>query len=188
MKKLIIVTVLIIGCGGNNKPVPQPDPNPPFNPQPQPDPNPPFNPQPTPNPQPQPTPDRITQTLTLINNQRKMNGLATLKFNDKLNKASQQWAIQMAKTRNMSHGDPGSRMRAVGYNYITFGENIAAGQQSPEEVVKAWMNSPGHRANILNKNYIDTGIGWKDGYWCQDFGKMGSGSQEKMQLSGPLEE
>ena len=50
------------------------------------------------------------------------------------------------------------------------GENIALGYSTPEEVVKGWMSSEGHRANILNKNYTDIGVGYNNGYWVQNFG------------------
>ncbi|MNR50485.1 Cysteine-rich secretory protein family protein [compost metagenome] len=57
------------------------------------------------------------------------------------------------------------------YN-ITFryaGENIAKGQRTPEEVVKDWMNSPGHRKNILNPHYTMIGVGYFSGLWVQEF-------------------
>src|SRR5713226_4782392 len=77
------------------------------------------------------------------------------------------------------------RINAAGYSdWTAIGENIAAGQQSPQQVVDDWMNSPGHRANILDPSFRDVGIGiavgpgtWPNGYldpqvtwWTTDFG------------------
>ncbi|KFZ32490.1 hypothetical protein JS44_04615 [Anoxybacillus flavithermus] len=62
-------------------------------------------------------------------------------------------------------------MRDFGVSYRTAGENIAKGQRTPQEVVNAWMNSAGHRANILNRNFTHIGVGF-DGngnYWTQMF-------------------
>lgn len=70
-----------------------------------------------------------------------------------------------------TYGSPFDMMKSFGINYRTAGENIAKGQRSAQEVVNAWMNSSGHRANILNKNYTHIGVGYvKDGnYWTQMF-------------------
>jgi len=73
-----------------------------------------------------------------------------------------------------TYGSPFDMMKKYGISYTTAGENIAAGQTTPEEVVQAWMNSEGHRANILNPNYTAIGVGYVKGgsygsYWTQDF-------------------
>ena len=65
-------------------------------------------------------------------------------------------------------------LQDFGVHYSAAGENIAAGQRSPEEVMNSWMNSSGHRANILNKNFDTIGIGFVEGgkygtYWTQLF-------------------
>ena len=65
-------------------------------------------------------------------------------------------------------------IREQGISYRTAGENIAYGQRSPEEVVEAWMNSEGHRANILNANFNKIGVGYYQNnrgvkYWSQEF-------------------
>ena len=62
-------------------------------------------------------------------------------------------------------------MRSFGISYRTAGENIAKGYQSPEAVVRGWMNSPGHRANILNSSYTHIGVGYvaSGNYWTQMF-------------------
>ena len=72
---------------------------------------------------------------------------------------------------------PFDRMTAAGYRYSTAAENIAAGQRTPQDVMTAWMNSPGHRANILNCALRQIGVGYATGsssqygvYWTQDFG------------------
>lgn len=64
---------------------------------------------------------------------------------------------------------PWDRIVAEGYNYSWAGENIAAGHQTPEHVVAEWMDSPGHRANILNCAFTETGVGYI--YLAQDQGK-----------------
>lgn len=68
-------------------------------------------------------------------------------------------------------GFPFDRMKALGISYKPAGENIVKGQRIPQEVVKAWMNSPGHRANLLNANFTHIGVGYvKTGnYWTQQF-------------------
>ncbi|MGV9632530.1 CAP domain-containing protein, partial [Streptomyces sp. NPDC003487] len=70
--------------------------------------------------------------------------------------------------------DPGKRITAAGYRWSTYGENIAKGQQTADSVMTSWMNSPGHRANILNCSFKNIGIGIHDGsggpWWTQDFG------------------
>jgi len=65
-------------------------------------------------------------------------------------------------------------MRNFGIAYKSAGENIAAGQSTPQQVVQAWMNSPGHRANILSRSYTRIGVGYAKGgsqryYWSQMF-------------------
>lgn len=65
-------------------------------------------------------------------------------------------------------------MQKYGIHYKSAGENIAAGQRTPDEVMQAWMNSSGHRANILNAKYTELGVGYYKGgsygvYWVQEF-------------------
>ena len=62
-------------------------------------------------------------------------------------------------------------MKTFGISYRTAGENIAMGQRTPEEVVNAWMNSEGHRANILNASFTQIGMGYvaEGNYWTQMF-------------------
>ncbi len=67
------------------------------------------------------------------------------------------------------YGSPFDMMDAYHITYLYAGENIAKGQRSAEEVVKDWMNSPGHRANILNPKYTLIGVGYYNGFWVQEF-------------------
>jgi uncharacterized protein YkwD len=88
----------------------------------------------------------------------------------------------MARNDFFSHtgsdgSSPGQRISRAGYRWWTYGENIAAGYPSPEHVVDAWMNSAGHRANILNPDFRDIGVGYiykpdttYGHYWTQDMG------------------
>jgi uncharacterized protein YkwD len=73
--------------------------------------------------------------------------------------------------------DPGDRITAAGYQWTTYGENIARGQQTPAAVMDSWMNSPGHRANILNCSFKEIGLGVHEGsggpWWTQVFGARG---------------
>lgn len=86
----------------------------------------------------------------------------------------------MAKNNYFDHNSqdgrsPFDRMSDAGYKFSAAAENIAMGQQTPAAVMDAWMNSPGHKANILNCDYTEMGLGYAVGngspYWTQDFGK-----------------
>ena len=123
------------------------------------------------------------RVFDLTNEQRQQAGLQPLQMNDKLDRAADAHSEDMALQHYFSHnsldGSPASdRVKKEGYNYSTFGENIAAGQTTPEDVVQGWMNSPGHRANILNPNFKEIGVGYYylandsgyHSYWTQDFG------------------
>ncbi len=70
-----------------------------------------------------------------------------------------------------TYGSPFDMMKQFGITYRTAGENIAMGQSTPQAVVNAWMNSEGHRANILNASFTQIGMGYvADGhYWTQQF-------------------
>jgi len=111
----------------------------------------------------------------LTNQVRAQHGLRPLSFNQRLYAAAQNHSNDMARHGFMSHqGSNGSsmsdRVRAVGYNYSSIAENVAAGYRTPEEVVRGWMNSPGHRKNILNPNLTEIGVGHDNNYWTQVFG------------------
>ncbi len=104
------------------------------------------------------------QTTRLVNLERAKVGLLALAIDDQLSKIATIKAEDMNKNDYFAHksptyGDPWDLAIHFGYSYRSFGENIAYGQQTPEEVVKAWMNSPGHKANILSKSYTNIGAG-----------------------------
>jgi len=107
------------------------------------------------------------QVVELVNQQRLNNGnLPPLKIDTLLTGVAEAHSQAMAERDFFSHCDPDTgtgssdRATAAGYNWNTVGENIAAGQSTPADVMSAWMNSPGHRANILNGNYRELGVGF----------------------------
>jgi uncharacterized protein YkwD len=109
--------------------------------------------------------DFATRVLDLTNAFRRDNGLAALRLSTKLNTVAQSHSRSMAVQDFFSHrGLDGSqawdRMQAAGYNWTYAAENIAAGQQTPEAVVNAWINSPGHRANLLAPKAKEMGVGY----------------------------
>ncbi|MFB6831215.1 CAP domain-containing protein [Streptomyces hydrogenans] len=118
------------------------------------------------------------QVLALVNTERAKAGCGALTANATLARAAQGHSDDMAARDFFDHtnpdGDgPGERVTAAGYPWSTYGENIAMGQTTPEQVMEAWMNSPGHRANILNCDFKELGVGvHTDGgpYWTQVFG------------------
>ena len=119
------------------------------------------------------------RVVDLVNAERAAYGLAPLTYNAQLDAAAEGHNSVQVQTRTMAHinigdGDPGSRIRAAGF-MGAWGENVAVGQSSPEQVVREWMNSPTHRANILNPNFHQIGVSFaqtSDGYsfWTQSFG------------------
>ncbi|MBE9108354.1 CAP domain-containing protein [Nodosilinea sp. LEGE 07298] len=118
--------------------------------------------------------------LRLVNTERQRVNAPPLTINDKLTAAAQRHAQDMATSQRMSHdGSDGSTMRsridATQYNWSNIGENVAMGQPTAAEVMSAWMNSPGHRRNILNPAFTELGVGYATGsgriYWVQVFGR-----------------
>lgn len=104
---------------------------------------------------------RITE---LVNEHRAAAGLAPVKYSAKLSEAAQVRAVEIETS--FSHTRPDGRYFSTvfaehGISYRYSGENIAWGQKSPEEVVTAWMNSAGHRANILNEKFTELGVGYR---------------------------
>jgi uncharacterized protein YkwD len=103
--------------------------------------------------------------VDLVNVERISAGCAPLQVNAKLVAAAQEHSEDMALNDFFSHtgsngSSPGQRIAAQGYSYSTWGENIAAGYTTAASVVNGWMNSSGHRANILNCNFEETGVGY----------------------------
>ena len=118
----------------------------------------------------------VQQVIDLTNAERKKNGLPALTADAKLNSVAQAKSSDMQQNNYFSHasptyGSPFDMMRDQGVSYKSAGENIAKGQRTPQEVVQAWMNSEGHRRNILNRNYTHIGVGFDpNGYhWTQMF-------------------
>ncbi len=116
------------------------------------------------------------EVVQLTNKERKKQGLNGLQTDSELVEVAQTKAEDMANANYFSHtsptyGSPFDMLQQFGVEYTTAAENIAAGQLSPEEVVTGWMNSPGHKKNILNKKITHIGVGYaKDGaYWTQMF-------------------
>lgn len=129
--------------------------------------------------------DSINQLLELTNRQRQNNGLSRLALSPSLGRAAQNHAGDMVVRNFFSHsGSNGSsvadRAREEGYQFQAIGENIAMGtNRTPSSAIEGWMNSPGHRSNILNPNYTEIGFGialrGNEYYYVQVFGR-GSGS------------
>lgn len=106
-----------------------------------------------------------TQVLALVNQERAAAGLGAVTLNAQLNQAAQGHSFDMGCKFFLSHtgsdgSDPGARIDATGYFWLTWGENVAAGYSTPAAVMNGWMNSPGHRANILNGSFTEMGIGY----------------------------
>ncbi|WP_285564116.1 MULTISPECIES: sigma-70 family RNA polymerase sigma factor [unclassified Streptomyces] len=119
------------------------------------------------------------QVVALVNKERGAAGCGPLTEDSQLTDAAQRHSDDMAARDFFEHtnpdgADPGQRVTDAGYRWSTYGENIARGQQTPASVMESWMNSPGHRANILNCDFKDIGIGIHQGpggpWWTQDFG------------------
>ena len=119
------------------------------------------------------------QILRLVNDERSKAGLSNVEMDTSLSHTATLKSEDMRDHDYFNHtsptyGSPFEMMKSFGIDYKYAGENIAAGQPSAESVMKSWMNSPGHKANILNKNYTHIGIGHVTGgkyshYWTQQF-------------------
>ena len=114
--------------------------------------------------------------LDLTNAERQKAGLQPLQADRNLMNSARQKSTDMASNNYFSHtsptyGSPFDQMKANGVTYKSAAENIAMGQRTAEEVVKGWMESPGHRQNILTPEFTHIGIGYdKNGnYWTQQF-------------------
>lgn len=116
------------------------------------------------------------EVIRLVNEIRVQNGLGKLTEDWQLSRVAQYKSQDMKDNGYFSHtsptyGSPFDMMKSFGISYKSAAENIAKGQATPQQVVNAWMNSQGHRANILNKNYTHIGVGYvKSGnIWTQMF-------------------
>lgn len=133
---------------------------------------------PAPAPKASSAPSVAEEVIALVNTERSKEGCSSVSGNSLLAKAASRHSADMVARDYFSHTspdgtDPGTRITAVGYRWSTYGENIAKGQQTAEAVMDAWMNSDGHRANILNCAFKEIGIGREDSsggpVWTQNF-------------------
>lgn len=113
--------------------------------------------------------------LAEVNNFRAQNGLPPVRLNPQLNNAAQSHSDFQAATSKMSHDGAGGsqvsdRVRQQGYNFRSVNENVAWNQKTPQEVVQAWINSPGHRANLLSPSVTEVGVGFNNYYWTLNMG------------------
>ncbi|WP_439116420.1 CAP domain-containing protein [Paenibacillus antri] len=114
------------------------------------------------------------QVLDLVNKERAKAGLKSLSMNNELSRMAMDKAQDMINNNYFDHqsptyGSPFDMMNAYGISYNTAAENIAKGQRSPTEVMSSWMNSQGHRANILNGSFTQIGVAYYNGGWVQVF-------------------
>lgn len=116
------------------------------------------------------------EVIRLVNAERAKHGLNPLTYDWELGRVARYKSQDMRDNRYFSHnsptyGTPFQMMKSFGIKYRSAGENIARGQRTPQAVVNAWMNSSGHRANILNASFTHIGVGYvADGnYWTQMF-------------------
>lgn len=107
------------------------------------------------------------EVVELTNAERGIHGRARLHTNSRLMRAAQVHAEQMARARQQAHVLPNAvypraedRLAAAGYQWQSFGENLALGQTSPAEAVRSWMRSRGHRSNIVHPDFTELGVGY----------------------------
>jgi uncharacterized YkwD family protein/spore coat assembly protein SafA len=115
----------------------------------------------------------------IVNQERARVGLSPLRYNWQLARVARYKSEDMEAKNYFSHtsptyGSPFTMMKNFGINYMSAGENIAMGQPTPSSVMTAWMNSSGHRANILNTSFTEIGVGVAKNqsgtiYWTQQF-------------------
>ena len=120
--------------------------------------------------------DYEKEVVNLVNNIRKEYGLSPLKLNSELSAVARLKSSDMREKGYFSHtsptyGSPFDMMKTFGIKYRTAGENIAMGYRTPQAVVDGWMNSKGHRENILNSSFTEIGVGYiaNGNYWTQMF-------------------
>ena len=138
----------------------------------------------------------MNEVLELVNEERSNASLNPLESDTQLETVAENHSESMAVNDFFGHQDPtdgstaGDRIDEVGYDWSSFGENVASGYATPEEVMDGWMNSPGHRANILNPDFTEIGIGYEflendtgsvnyNHYWTQVFGTPIDASPEQ---------
>lgn len=112
--------------------------------------------------------------LALINAERVKAGVSSLSLNSLLNNSAQSHAQYMAQSKDFTHNTEDglkfdTRIKNAGYTWWNLWK-YSWNQRSVADVMQSWMDSPGHKANILNKNFKHIGIWFKDYYWVQNFG------------------
>ncbi|MEK5039913.1 CAP and S-layer homology domain-containing protein [Sporosarcina sp. FSL K6-3457] len=127
------------------------------------------------------TDDKALKTITLVNEQRTQLGGTAFTHDKELSKVAQAKAQDMAKNDYFAHisptyGSTSQLLDAFNYKWTAYGENIATGQLTPEAVVKDWMDSPTHRANIVNNKFTHIGTGYATDasgttYWVHEFSR-----------------
>ncbi|WJH34714.1 CAP domain-containing protein [Paenibacillus sp. CC-CFT747] len=115
-----------------------------------------------------------SEVVNLVNQERAKAGLKPLSVSSALSAMAKDKAVDMYNKNYFDHnsptyGSPFDMMRSYGISYSYAGENIAKGQRTPQEVMNAWMNSDGHRKNILNPNFTTIGVAYYNGEWVQEF-------------------
>ena len=119
------------------------------------------------------------QVLALVNQERKKAGVAPLQMDWELQRVARVKSCDMRDNNYFSHdspeyGTPFEMMKDFGIKYKTAGENIASGQKTAQQVMNSWLNSAGHRKNILSGSFTHIGVGYCEGgsmspYWTQQF-------------------
>jgi uncharacterized YkwD family protein len=114
------------------------------------------------------------QVAALVNQERRQRGLNPLQHRADVKNVAHKKAEDLINSNYFSHnspnyGSPFDMLRTFGISYRSAGENIAKGQTTPEQVMRDWMNSPGHRENILKPEYDTIGVGFYHGAWVQMF-------------------
>jgi uncharacterized protein YkwD len=124
-----------------------------------------------------------TVMLQLVNDVRKngcqcgdtyYNPVPTVIWNNQLEAAAYQHSEDMYRNNYFDHTAPdgsngGVRIQQAGYNWTSFGENIASGYKSEKEVVEGWLQSPSHCKNIMNRSFKEMGVARAGNYWTQEF-------------------
>lgn len=119
------------------------------------------------------------KVVELVNVERQKAGLSSLTLDSAISNIARMKSTDMATNNYFAHQSPtygsaGEMLTKYGIKWSAWGENIASGQRTPQEVVTAWMNSPGHKANIMSTNFSKIGVGYavnSNGtpYWTQMF-------------------
>ncbi|OAB44699.1 CAP domain-containing protein [Paenibacillus glacialis] len=114
------------------------------------------------------------KVLDIVNQERSKAGLSSLSMSEELSKMAMVKAQDMYNNNyfdhnSPTHGSPFDMMKEFGITFNSAGENIAKGQTTPTQVMKDWMNSPGHKANIMNNSYTRIGIAYYNNEWVQEF-------------------